>query len=75
MINKYCENLLIRLGDRKKVYGNRILSGTFSTLDEYKLLVGKFKGMEEAEIEIKALYKDMFDEKQLNIEGKEDEEG
>lgn len=51
--------------ERQKVYEERVLSGSFDKLEDFKLMIGKLKGLEEAEVIVKTLYKDMFDSKPL----------
>lgn len=62
---KFYENLLFRIRDRRSVLTERLISGTFETFDDYKLFVGKVKGLDEAELIIRLLFKDMYD---INME-------
>lgn len=63
MIIKFCENAFLRIRDKKAVYEQRLLSGCFESLEEYKGVAGKLQGLSEAEDIVKKLYKDMFDYK------------
>lgn len=55
--------------DRKTTYTNRICVGNFSTLEEYKHVVGKLQGLEECEHALVKLYKDIHESgiKQYNV--------
>ena len=66
MVIKFCENVLRRLEERKKIYERKILSGSFQTLEEYKLSIGKYLGIEETEIILKEIYKSMFEVMETN---------
>jgi hypothetical protein len=70
---RFCENLLVRIRERQGVYADRILSGTFDKIEDYKFVVGKWQAMREAEEIICRLYKDMFDTKYLSKEGNNEE--
>ena len=61
MVISFCEELLKRVRERRAVYVDRLSSGTFQTLEDYKFIVGKLKGVEEMESEVKKLYSDMFE--------------
>jgi len=60
---KYVENLLAKIRERRAIYSTRILSGSFSVLDEYKFISGKYMAFEEAEELVKKVYKDMYEGK------------
>lgn len=59
-----------RTADRKIVYMNRLSSGSIESMEDYNLTVGKLRGIEESELEIKDLYKYMFE----SPKGREGEE-
>lgn len=60
MILKFYETALDRLRSRREVFSNRLLEGSITKLGEYKFVVGKYKGLNEAEIILKQLYRDTF---------------
>ena len=70
---KFIENSFIRVRERQKVYAERLVSGAIQNMEEYKLNLGKYRGMIEAEEIIKKLYKEMT-EGHIENEGKNDVE-
>lgn len=66
MIDRFCENLLQKVRDRKAVYVNTVASGFPKTIEEYRLLCGKIHGIEECESLIKDLFRQVFEEKPVN---------
>lgn len=62
MLEKFIENFLVKSRASQGVYVERISSGGFKTLSEYKLVVGKLKGLQESEYLIKELYKSMIEQ-------------
>lgn len=75
MLIKFCEKILRRFEERKKIYTDKILSGSCQTFEEYRLNIGKYKGIEESEVILKQVYKNMFETKNFNEmeEGNEQE--
>lgn len=61
MLEKFCENFLIKLRDSQTEYSNRLLSGSFKTFDEYRFIAGIHKGLVECESMVKGVYKDMVE--------------
>jgi hypothetical protein len=61
MMFGFAENLLTKIRERQTGYHTRLLSGSFSTLEEYKLIVGKSMGMDECQEILKKLYKDVYE--------------
>ena len=57
MVNRFVENLLNRVRDAQRGYEASILSGSFKTFDDYKLVCGKLNGIKEIEDLINHLYK------------------
>jgi len=55
------ENLLDALRKSMQAYSERILSGSFSTFEEYKSCAGRLHGLKEAEHIIQKTYKDMYE--------------
>jgi hypothetical protein len=67
MILKYVENLLTKIRERQIVVAERLTSGDFQELWEYKETAGTLKGLRESEEIIMNSYKDMVESKsQLN---------
>ena len=62
MIDKFYESFLFRLRDRKKVYITRITNGSIATMEDYKQVIGRLQGLDEAESTAKELFKDMYGE-------------
>jgi hypothetical protein len=58
---RFYEDLIFKIKERRSVYSDRLLSGTFDTLDEYKLIVGKLKGLDEAEQAAQLIYRSRFE--------------
>ncbi len=61
MLERFCENFLLKLRAAQAVYSERILSGSFKTLEEYKYVAGRLRGLMDTEIVVKGLYKDMVE--------------
>ena len=61
MLERFCENFLLKLRDSQTEYSNRLLSGAFKTLDEYRFVAGVHKGLVECEAMVKQVYKDMVE--------------
>ena len=68
MIIKFCENLLLRIRERKAAYEGKLLSGSLKDMEEYKFMSGYRKGLEESEEIARQLYSDMFEIKKGNKE-------
>lgn len=66
MLERFCENYLLRLRAEQAPYVERLSSGGFKTLDEYKFTAGKLKGLHDAESFIKETYDSMIEMKILN---------
>ena len=66
MIFKFCENVFHGIRERKAVVEERLKSGCFETMRDYKGVVGRLHGLSEGEEIIKKIYKDMFDYKPEN---------
>lgn len=60
---KFYEHYLLKLRQRRFGFSERLLSGTFQALDDYKLIVGNFKGLVEAEEILKDLFKETYESK------------
>ncbi len=75
MVINFSENVLSALRKRQSTYIQRVCSGVFDSLEEYKFIAGKLKGLEEAEKVVKQTYKEMFHmEDVIGKKGKEIEE-
>ncbi len=61
MLEKFLENLLIRLRSSQATYSERLLAGSFKTLEDYRNIAGHYNGLLESELIAKKLYKDMVD--------------
>lgn len=61
MIPNFYESLLDNLRKSQQAYGDRILSGSFSTFDEYKSYTGRYHGLKEAEYIIQETYKKTYE--------------
>jgi hypothetical protein len=59
----FYEGLLKALNERKALCTDRIISGVFESFEEYKLFVGKLKGLKESEEVIREAYKKMNEPK------------
>jgi len=51
--------------EAQRAYAERLLSGSFKTLEDYKHVAGKLKGHEEAEYIFREIYKNLFDVKEI----------
>lgn len=69
----YIEALCKKLLERQAVYVQRIVSGTFTDLGEYKLIAGKLHGIKEAEELAKAVYREILDKREGKNERREEE--
>lgn len=65
MLEKFCENFLLKLRAAESVLIERLKTGGFKTLEDYKHVVGKIQGLEHAEIMIKETYQAMIEMKHL----------
>lgn len=61
MIINFYENALARLRERQAIFMERILSGSFDKLSDYKLMAGKLSGVEDSIEILQNLYSDTFD--------------
>lgn len=61
MVPNFYENLLGNLRKSQQAYSDRILSGSFSTFDEYKSCTGRYLGLKEAEYIIQETYKNTYE--------------
>jgi hypothetical protein len=70
------ERFVFDVGKAREGYAQRILSGSFSSLEEYKYIAGKLNGLEEAENIFRKIYAEMFDfgVQELELEGIENVE-
>lgn len=59
----FYQNLLEAIRDRQKMSSERVLSGVFTTFEEYKLTVGRLKGLMDAENIIKSVFSKMTETK------------
>jgi len=70
MLEKFCENLLAEIRDSQREYENRILSGSFKKLSDYKFIAGFNKGIGSVEEMVKRVYKNMVETRHLVPERK-----
>lgn len=74
MLIYFYEGLLRSLNERRNLCIDRILSGSFDSFEDYKLFVGKLKGLKESEEIIREAYKKMnepkpfMEERRVSIE-------
>lgn len=68
MVITFCENLLVKLRERRVVYEDRLLSGSLNTMEEYSRVIGKLEGLKESESELSKLYSDMYEPKRKKEE-------
>lgn len=74
MLIYFYEGLLRSLNERRNLCTDRILSGSFDSFEDYKLFVGKLKGLKESEEIIRESYKKMnepkpfMEERRVSIE-------
>lgn len=57
MDTRFYEKLLLEIRERRSEFSERLLKGSFSSLEEYKFIVGKFQGLREAEELLVDLFK------------------
>jgi hypothetical protein len=69
----YIEALSKKLLERQSVYVQRIISGAFTEIGEYKLIAGKLQGLREAEEAAKELYREILAKREGKHEGQKPE--
>ena len=62
----YVDGLVARLRERRKVYETRLSSGAIANLEEYKLVVGKLQGLDEALMATSQCYKELIAGRDVN---------
>lgn len=75
MLIDFFNKFVYQLESLKGGYVNRILSGSFDSLDDYKFVAGKLNGIEEARELFKIVYKDFFELGSVKVKLGEDEDG
>ena len=71
MVIDYIEHLLVRIREHQAVYAKRLLSGSFSSLEDYKCIYGKLAGLQESEEVVKKVYKDLYETGRKEGQGNE----
>lgn len=59
MFLKFAENLLERIRERQGFNCDQLISGSPKNMEEYKLIIGKYRGLIEAEEIAKQMIKDL----------------
>jgi hypothetical protein len=65
-MEKFCEILLFRLRQKKDPLLEPLISGAIQSMEQYRYTCGKIKGLEEAELELKTLYKELLQKETVN---------
>ena len=66
MIDFYKDNLLKKIQARRQIYEVRLAAGAIDKIEDYKLVVGKVQGLDEATIVIQNAYKELIAGSQKN---------
>lgn len=66
MIDRFCEQALKKIRERRYIYANLVSSGTSKTIEDYRLICGKISGIDECDSLIKDLFRQVFEEKPAN---------
>jgi hypothetical protein len=76
LLTRLSERFGFDVGKVREGYIQRLLSGSFSSLEDYKYIAGKLNGLEEAEKIFRQIYTEMFDFgfQRLELEGIDDVE-
>lgn len=61
MIEKFIENALYRIRERQSVCVIPLINNSVKTIEDYRYINGKKKGLEESEEILKQLYRDLVD--------------
>lgn len=62
----FCEDLLKRYRSKREELKAPLVNGTIQNMEQYKFSCGRLLGLEEAEVELKTLYKEMLQKDTLN---------
>jgi hypothetical protein len=75
LLINFFNKFISELEELKRGYAQRILGGSFSSLDDYKFVAGKLNGIVEAEEFFRTSYKNFFDlgSVRVNIVGDEED--
>lgn len=65
-MEQFCEMLLYRLRKKREELHAPLLNNSMNSLESYRYACGKIKAYEEAEVELKTLYKQMLQKETLN---------
>lgn len=49
------------LREKRAIVERRLLSGSIKTMEDYNFVIGRFKEIEELEIEVRRLYSGLFE--------------
>jgi hypothetical protein len=60
MIDFYKDNLLKKIQERRHIYEVRLAAGAIEKIEDYKLVVGKVQGLDEAAVVIQNAYKELI---------------
>lgn len=66
MIDRFCEQTLKKIRERRNIYANLVASGASKTIEDYRLICGKILGIDECDSLIKDLFRQVFEEKPID---------
>lgn len=70
MVEFFKSGLLAKIQERRKVHENRLASGAIDKLAEYKLVVGRLQGLDEATAVINKTYQELINGSEQNERSK-----
>jgi hypothetical protein len=72
MITSFFQGVIRCIEEKKSLFSNKLLSGSFQTFEDYKLNAGIYRGILESEMILREIYKSMFETKNFGeMEDKE----